>query len=180
MMSLERARPFKNYMVHRILDRVERLGLTVVIHTGVQAGIGNVVTNSNAVALTNLFMKYPGNRFHLLHANYPYMQEAACLAKQFPNVTLDLTWVNIIVPAGAREGLSHFLDMVPVNKIHGFGGDFLFPECIYGALEVARENIAHVLSEKVETGHMTETQAVTVARKLLNENIQKIFTFRNA
>ncbi|MFC1509073.1 amidohydrolase family protein [Candidatus Omnitrophota bacterium] len=172
--SLDEGRPFKNYMVHRVLDRAERLGLPIIIHTGVQAGIGNSVTNSNAVALSNLFAKYPTVKFHLLHANYPYMKEAACLAKQFTNVTLDLTWVHIIVPAGAREGLSHFLDTVPVNKIHGFGGDVHFTECVYGTLEVARENIAHVLAEKVETGNMTETQAVETAHKLLQKNIMNI------
>jgi len=66
---------------------------------------------------------------------------------------------------------------VPVNKIHGFGGDYLVPVNVWGALEVARENIAHVLADKVETGSMTEKQAFTIAQKLLNRNAQEIFNF---
>ena len=105
------------------------------------------------------------------------MEEAVCLAKQFPNVSLDLAWVQVIVPQGARTGLSHMLDAVPVNKIHGFGGDYMVPLNIWGALEMARENIAIVLSEKVENGHMTESDAVDIAWKLLNRNAQDIFSF---
>lgn len=176
-LSYAEARPFENFIMHRMLDRAEEHGFPVLVHTGIQTYMSNEVVNSRATLLTNLFMKYPKIDFHLLHCNYPWMAEAACLAKQFPNVSLDLTWVHIIVPQGAREGLSQMLDMVPVNKIHGFGGDYLVPENVWGALEVARENIAHVLADKVEIGHMTDTQAIDVANRILHENAQRIFPF---
>jgi len=175
--SFAEARPYENFIFHRILERAEEYGIPVIIHTGIQAYIQNEIANSRAALLTNLFRKYTKLHFHLLHSSYPWMGEAACIAKQFPNVSLDLTWVQVIVPEGAREGLSHMLDMVPVNKIHGFGGDYLVPVNVWGALEVARENIAHVLAGKVETGFMTETQALDIAQKLLNRNAQEIFNF---
>ena len=142
-----------------------------------QAFFRKELGNSRASLLTNLFLKYPKINFHLLHSSYPWMYEAASIAKQFPNVTLDLTWVHVIVPQGARDGLSHMLDMVPLNKIHGFGGDYCVPVNIWGALEVARENIAAVLAEKVEVGAMTETAAVEIAVKMLNSNALEIFNF---
>ena len=175
-MTFTEARPFENFIVHRVLDRAEEQGLPVIVHTGVQAFVRDEVSHSRALLLTNLFRKYSRLKFHILHSSYPWMDEAVCLAKQFPNVTLDLTWVHVIVPAGAREGLSHMLDAVPVNKIHGFGGDYMSPLNIRGALEVARENIAHVLSEKVEIGHFTEKEAVDTANKLLNTNAREIFS----
>ena len=70
------------------------------------------------------------------------------------------------------------IDMVPANKIHGFGGDYLVPESVWGTLEVSRENIAHVFTDKVETGHMTETQAIIFAHKILHENAERIFRLR--
>lgn len=176
-LSYSEARPFENFVMHRMLDRAEEHGFPVMVHTGIQTHMGNELGNARVGLLTNLFMKYPKIRFHLLHSSYPWMKEAACLAKQFHNVSLDLTWVHIVVPEGAREGLSHMLDMVPVNKIHGFGGDALVPENIWGALEIARENIMYVLAENVALGQMTETQAVGVAHKLLHENARKIFQF---
>ena len=176
-LSSQESRPLENFITHRVLDRAEEHHFPVIIHTGIQTYPRNILGNSRAILLTNLFLKYPKIRFHLLHSSYPWMKEAACLAKQFPNVSLDLTWVHVIVPEGAREGLSHMLDMVPVNKIHGFGGDYLMPFNVWGALEVARENITHVLAEKVTTGHMTETQAVEIAGKLFNRNAWEIFSF---
>ncbi len=174
-LSYAEARPFENFVVHRMLDRAEERGIPVIVHTGIQTHMGNEVANSRALLLTNLIMKYPKIRFILLHSGYPWIKETACLAKQFKNVLLDLTWVHIIVPAGAREGLAHILDMVPVNKIHGFGGDMMVPETIWGSLEVARENVAHVLAEKVERGDMTEAQAVGVAEKIMGKNATEIF-----
>ena len=174
-LSFEETRPFENFFMHRILERAEERHIPVIIHTGIQAFLHNELINSRAMLLTNLFRKYPKLRFHLLHSSYPWMEEAVCLAKQFPNVSLDLAWVHVIVPQGARTGLSHMLDAVPVNKIHGFGGDYMVPLNIWGALEMARENIAIVLSEKVENGHMTESDAVDIAWKLLNKNAHGIF-----
>jgi uncharacterized protein len=177
-LSGSEARPFENYMTHRVLERAEERDIPVIIHTGYQAFDNNDIEYSRVGRLTNLFRKFPKLRFHILHSSYPWMMEAASLAKMYPNVTLDLTWTQVIVPDGAREGLSHMIDMVPANKIHGFGGDYLVPESVWGALEVSRENIAHVLAAKVETGHMTEKQAVILAHKILHENAERIFWLR--
>ena len=174
-LTFKEARPFENFITHRVLDRAEEQGLPVIVHTGIQALVRDELLHSQAALLTNLFRKYSKIRFHILHSSYPWMDEAVCLAKQFPNVSLDLTWVQVIVPSGAREGLSHMLDAVPVNKIHGFGGDYMVPVNIWGALEVARENIAHVLADKIQTGYMTENEAVETARKILNGNAREIF-----
>jgi len=174
-LSYREARPLENFILHRILERAEKQNFPVIIHTGIQTHMGNEVGNSKASLLTNLFIKYPKLRFHILHCGYPWMYETACLAKQFANVTLDLTWVHIIVPQGARDGLSHMLDMVPVNKIHAFGGDYGVPENIWGALEIARRNLTYVLAEKIEKGIMTENQAIDIAEKLLSKNAESIF-----
>jgi predicted TIM-barrel fold metal-dependent hydrolase len=174
-LSFCEARPLENYMTHRVLERAEARGLPVIIHTGYQAFSNNDPDCSRVGLLTPLFMKYPRLRFHILHSSYPWTGEAACLAKMYPNVTIDLTWTQIIVPEGAREALAHMLDMVPSNKIHVFGGDHLVPESVWGALEVTRENVTHVLAEKVETGHITETRAVALAHKLFHENAEGIF-----
>jgi len=174
-LSFREARPFENWIVHRVLERAEAQGVPVIVHTGVQAYIRDTLAHSRVSLLNALFHKYPRLRFHILHSSWPWMGEAAGLAKLFPNVTLDLTWVHVIVPSGAREGLSQMLDAVPANKIHGFGGDYMSPVNIWGALEVARENIARVLAEKVGEGRMTEEDAADVAERLLNRNVREIF-----
>jgi len=43
---------------------------------------------------------------------------------------------------------------------------------------IARENIAKVLTEKVDEGILTEKQAVEIAEKLLRSNAEEIFLKR--
>jgi hypothetical protein len=92
------------------------------------------------------------------------------LVKNFPNVTADFCWMWIINPAAGRRALSEMLDSVPANKIHGFGGDFIFVEGSYGHAQMARREITRVLCEKVEDGRFSEDYAVQVARMLLRDN----------
>jgi len=174
-LSFREARPFENYMTHRVLERAEERGLPVIIHTGFQAFTNNDLNCARPGLLVNLIMKYPRLRFHILHCGYPWVGEAASLAKMYPNVTLDLTWTQVIVPEGAREGLLHILDMVPMNKIHVFGGDHLFPKLVPGALETARENVAHVLAERIGRSLLTEKRAIEIAHSLFHVNAERIF-----
>ena len=62
------------------------------------------------------------------------------------------------------------LDTVPANKIHGFGGDYIFVEGTYGHAVMARREIARVLCEKIEEGTFDEDYAVQVGRMLLRDN----------
>ena len=76
----------------------------------------------------------------------------------------------------ARNGLDEWLDMVPANKIIGFGGDtFLWIEWTIGDLIQARENIAAVLAKRVREGIFTEDYAIEVARMLLFDNPRDLY-----
>ena len=63
------------------------------------------------------------------------------------------------------------MDMVPMNKIIGFGGDYSRPvEKVYGHLVMAREDIATVLGRRVDRGLMSHDEAIVIARKWLLDN----------
>jgi hypothetical protein len=83
--------------------------------------------------------------------------------------------MHIISPNRSRTALSDWLDEVPVNKILGFGGDYLFVEGVYGHSVIARENIAKVLSLKVDDGIYSVEQAKKYASWLLRENATRLF-----
>jgi hypothetical protein len=85
-------------------------------------------------------------------------------------VTANFCWMWVINPAAARRALSDMLDAVPANKIHGFGGDYIFVEGAYGHAMVARREIPRVLCEKVEEGRFTEEYALEVGRMILRDN----------
>ena len=163
-------KPLEDYIVHYVLKKCLQYSLPVKIHTGLQEGNGNMLANSRASLLNNIFMKYPKNRFDIFHISWPYTDELAALAKNFQNVWVDFCWAWIISPSAARRALHTMLETVPANKIHGFGGDYIFVEGSYGHAAIARREITRVLAEKVEEGTFGEDRALRLAHMLLREN----------
>jgi hypothetical protein len=173
--SMKEAKPLQDYMMHRVIQLASEYGLPVQIHTGLQEGFGNVISNSNPLDLTNLIEEYSDVRFDIFHGGYPYIGELATLAKNFSNVYIDMCWLHAISPYRARCALSEWIETVPVNKIIGFGGDYSFVEGTYGHSVLARQNIAKVLSEKVDEGVMGIEDAKIVGRRLLRDNALNLF-----
>ncbi|HOS43013.1 MAG TPA: amidohydrolase family protein [Armatimonadota bacterium] len=166
---------FEDFIMHYLCRKCGEYGIRMKFHTGLQEGNGNLITNSRAALLANLFMKYPRTGFDIYHISYPYQEELATLAKNFPNVTVDFCWMWIINPAAGRRALSDMLDTVPASKLHGFGGDFIFVEGSYGHAAIARREIARVLAEKVEEGRFGEEYAARVGTMLLRDNALENF-----
>lgn len=177
--AAEEIKAWQDYMMHRVLDLCDEFTLPMQIHTGLQAGNGNVITNSNPTHLVNLFIEYPDVDFILFHGAYPYGGELATLAKNFPNVFIDMCWTPIISPSYSIRYLHEWLETVPANKIMAFGGDFSVVEAIYGHSVMARQVVARVLAEKVADGYFTEEEAITVAQRLLHDNALEVFQLDN-
>lgn len=169
----------EDFIMHYLCRKCGEYKLRMKFHTGLQEGNGNIITNSRAALMSNLFLKYPETPFDMYHISYPYQDELACIAKMFPNVTVNFCWMWIINPAAGRRALSEMLDTVPVNKIHGFGGDYIFVEGSYGHSVIARREITRVLCEKIEEGRFTEDYALKVADMLLRENPLENFMLRD-
>ena len=173
--SEDEFRAFQDYVVHYLVRLCGECGLVVKFHTGLQEGNGNLLANARPILLNNLFLQYPRVRFDLFHLGYPYHEEAGILAKVFPNVYADFCWVWIINPAAGRRILAEYLEMVPANKILGFGGDFITIEGCYAHAVMAKDNLARVLAEKVTDGAMSRGAASRVGRMLLRENAVELF-----
>ncbi len=178
-LSLSEMRAVQDYLLHFSLQQCTKYDLTVKFHTGLQEGNGNTIRNSRAALLSNLFFKYPQVRFDIYHIGYPYHEELLTLAKNFANVAIDFCWMWIINPAAGRRALSDYLDAVPANKIHGYGGDFIFIEGTYGHAMMAKENIARVLADKVADGDMGADRAMKIGKWLLRDNAIAWFGLRD-
>ena len=168
--SWEEARPLQDYLVHQIIRLAIDHDLPIQIHTGLQEGNENLVTNSQPTHLTNLFIEYREAKFDVFHGGYPYMAELLALAKNFANVYLDLCWLYIISPSAAARMLHEAIETIPANKIFAFGGDFIIPEGSYGHSVMARQVVSRVLTEKVEEGWLTEEEAVRLGQQMLRDN----------
>jgi predicted TIM-barrel fold metal-dependent hydrolase len=167
--------PFQDYLVHLIVKEAERRNLPIQIHTGLQEGNENIITHSKPTHLINLFMEYRDAKFDIFHGGWPYSSELGALAKNFPNVYIDMCWMHIISNTRAQSALSEWLDEVPANKIMGFGGDYAFVEGVYGHIVIAKENISKVLASKVDNGAYSLDEAKKYARWLLRDNPIRLF-----
>ncbi|MBW1993962.1 MAG: amidohydrolase family protein, partial [Deltaproteobacteria bacterium] len=168
--SFFEAKPLQDYMMHQVIRCAIDRDLPLQIHTGLQEGNENIITNSNPTDLINLFVEYREARFDLFHGGYPFVHQWATLAKNFANVYADLCWVNLISPEMGRRLLHELIETVPGNKIMAFGGDSITVEIAYAHAKMTRQVVSRVLSDKVSEGYMSEDEAVRLARKILRDN----------
>lgn len=168
-------KPFQDYFFHHIIQRSLDYKVPVQIHTGIMAGNSVPITNSNPTLLVNLFLKYPKARFDIFHGGYPYTGEMATLAKNFPNVYLNMCWMHIISPTASINALKEWLETIPSNKIFAFGGDYLFVEGAYAHSKIARKGVGRVLRDMVDDGYFSEKEAIQIARRILFDNSKELY-----
>jgi predicted TIM-barrel fold metal-dependent hydrolase len=162
-------------MFYQLMDLALKHKEPVAIHTGLQAGKGNIIGNSNPVLLTNIFKEYPGINFVLYHGSYPFGGELSTLAKNYRNVYIDMNWVWSISPSYTERYLNEWLETVPVSRIMAFGGDAMVVENVYSELKIAKRIISDVLCNKVRNGYITEPEAKIIAKMILHDNAAKLY-----
>jgi len=177
-MTWQTAKPLQDYMVIKLLELADKHDLPVAIHTGIQTGNGNRLENSNPLLLANLFQDFPAVRFSLFHGSYPFGGELATLAKNYPNVYIDMCWLYAIAPSYSERYLHEWLETVPANKIMAFGGDYNNIENVYGELVVAKQIITRVLTDKVRERYMSEERAMAIAKMILHDNAVSFYKLR--
>ena len=174
-LGYEEMRPLHDYMIHQFVEIDGALDVPIVFHTGLQTSVGHNPDDSRPLRLWNLFHRYRKTDFVILHAGFPWMEEAAMLAKQYPNAYLDMAWAHLMSPEIATRALKTWVDMVPMNKVMGFGGDYGVVEKVYGHLTLARQNIACALAAKVETGALTLPRAKAWIQAILWDNPKRVY-----
>ncbi len=137
------------------------LGLPMALHTGVW----NDFRNNDVTNIIDLVKRNPDTRFDVYHLGIPRVRECINLVKNYPNAWLNLCWAHIVAPDMTVRTLKEALDMVPVNKIFAFGGDYvLFIEQAWGHLTMARENIALALGDRVDRNLLGMDEAREILR----------------
>lgn len=167
---------YQNYMMRHILRLLERKGIPLQLHTGMQDGHGNMLSNANPVLLSNLFIQYPGLQFILMHMAYPYWQELCVLVKNCPNVAMDMCWGFQVSPMAAKAVLRQALELVPINKICAYGGDSAFIDAVYGSQRQTRRVVGEVLYDMMDAGKLEgQEEALALAEMLLYQNPYRLF-----
>lgn len=165
--------PLRDYVHDEIIAYAGKLGLTVAVH----AGYWGDFRRATPLNLIPEIIRHPEVRFDVFHLGYPWIRETLMLAKGFSNVWINLCWAHIISECAATDAIDEALDLLPVNKILAFGGDFGTEsvECVCGHLAMSRENTALALSRRIESNRLSEDQAIEIAKRWYWDNPVELY-----
>lgn len=175
LVSKEEKKALEDFMFHHVVKKSIEYNLPVQIHTGYFAGNGNMLSNGDPVALTNLFLQYPKAKFVLFHGGYPWTEAYTALGKMFPNVYLDLVWLSQLSKQTAVRTFDEMLDAVPYNKIFMGAGDCQLIEGAVGALQFDKEVAVEVLTDRIIQGSMSEQIAADILDMVFSRNAIDLF-----
>jgi predicted TIM-barrel fold metal-dependent hydrolase len=170
--KLAQPNPLRDYVVDEAVRYATQLDMVIAVHTGYWGDFRLL----DPLHMIPILQRHPNTRFDMYHLGYPWVRESLMLGKGFPNVWLNFCWTHIISQRFATEALDEAIDLVPMNKLLAFGGDYNLPvEKVYGHLVMAREDIATVLAGRIASGQMSESQALELAKKWLWDNPKELY-----
>lgn len=128
------------------------------------------------MAYADLFRRFPEVDFTVSVLSMAWAHELATFAWIFPNCKPSGHWWYANIPVHIEYELRARLEAVPKVKLIGYYSDMYKVEFGLPKFNMYRRILARVLArEFVESGRMTETQALDVARLLLRDNVKRIF-----
>lgn len=172
---VEFPRKVQDFMMHRVLSSLRGRGIVIQFGTGMQNDNRNILNNATPINLNNLFEHYQDVKFDILGIGWPYWREVVALTKMYPNVTINFSGSHVVSTLSCIECLKECIDTLPLNKIIGFGGNYLFFDGIYAQLETAKDNIARALSQLIEYGVLDMENAMMVAEAILYKNPKRLY-----
>jgi len=168
------ATQFEDFILRVIVERAIENDLPIQIHTGMQAGNGNILNNANPLHLNNLFLEYPEAKFDVFHGGIPFTEELGILSKTFPNVYINLCFMPQLSDTFTKHALSTLIDLVPGNKFL-WGGDCYHVEVFYGTMLISKKVVAEVLAQKVSDGCFGMNAALDLSKKIFRDNALKLY-----
>ena len=162
----------RDYLFDKCLDVAAAADVPVAVHTGYWGDFREL----DPKLMLSFAARRRDVRFDMFHLGMPMMRDAALIGKNLPNVTLNLCWCAVISQVQTSRMLDELIDLVPVNKIIAFGGDYRAAvQKVYGHLVMAREVVASVLARRIEAGDFDGEYALRLARMWFCENPSRIY-----
>ena len=162
----------RDYVLNETIELGTGQDLVICVHTGYWGDFRTL----DPLHMIPLLERHQDTRFDIYHVGYPWVREALMLGKGFHNVWLNLCWTHIISQRFAMDALDEAIDLVPMNKILAFGGDYGTPvEKTYGHLVMAREDVARVMAPRIQRGQFSEDQALQIIKRWFWDNPKELY-----
>jgi predicted TIM-barrel fold metal-dependent hydrolase len=165
----------RDYLFDKCLDVAAESGVPVAVHAGYWGDFRKL----DPGCIFSYALRRRDVRFDLYHLGMPMVHVASFIGKVLPNVSLNLTWCPVISQTLTARTLSEVLDLVPLNKVSAFGGDYrVAVHKVYGHLTMAREVVAAVLAERVQAGDFDRAEALRIAKLWMHDNPARVYALR--
>ncbi len=167
------AKPVRDRLLARTLEVASESGVPVHIHSG-GGDPDSLVPHARPSGLFDLLKRHPQQPVLLIHAGWPWTDEAAFMASILPHVYLDLSigipWASLAIDRLIETALG----VAPPSKVLYGSDEASEPEVAWFSAHVAREALARVLRRGVEQRWMTESQADGIGRDVLAGNCRHL------
>jgi predicted TIM-barrel fold metal-dependent hydrolase len=169
-------KPLIDFLITQALEIAAKYRMPVQFHTG----FGDPDLDlrlANPLYMRSLLedRRFRNAPIVLLHASYPYAQEAGYLASVYPQVYLDFGLaVPFLSVAGMRSTVQQLLELAPTSKLMYSSDAHNIPELYYLGAKWGREVLGQVLDGAVKDSDLTAKEAESVARAILCENARAL------
>ena len=160
-----------------VLEMTQELNFTVHIHTGCTGNPIDLINNADPYVLEPVLRdhRYFASRIVFLHGNPPSFGHNAWVTHGYPNVWMDLGWSLPWLSMNMDNILEEVLSMAPHSKIMFGSGQHDHAEASWLAARIAKASLARVLDKQVQSGLLSEEQAVETAEQLLYKNAMDLY-----
>jgi hypothetical protein len=167
------AKPVRDRLLRRTLEVAQKRGLPLHIHCG--GGDPEVALPHARPAGLFEFVSAAANApIVLIHAGWPWVEEAAFIASIMPVVYLDMSVMMPWASLAIDQKLEVLLGAVPTNKVMYGSDEASEPEVIWLSAHVGRRALTRVLSRAVQHEWMDANQALEVAVGVLAANALRL------
>jgi hypothetical protein len=167
------AKPVRDRLLERTLAVASATGVPVHIHSG-GGDPDSLVPHARPAGLFDLLKRHPQQPVLLIHAGWPWTDEAAFMASILPHVHLDLSigipWASLAIDRLIETALG----AAPPSKVLYGSDEASEPEVAWFSAHVAREALARVLGTAVERRWMTSAQATGIGEDVLAGNCRRL------
>jgi predicted TIM-barrel fold metal-dependent hydrolase len=156
----------------------QALNVPVHLHSGITGGVWDgPIGNADPFLLAPLLRDpaYRSSRIVLLHAGYPWIEQASLMAHAFPQVWVDISWVTPWTSLRAVECMRAFFAAAPLSRLMIGSGGHGTPEVAWLAAIVAKIALSTVLDEAVALGLMAAKTAESTAGMVLHDNAARLY-----
>jgi len=169
----------RDYLVCLGIEKSINLGVPFQIHTGIGDSPYIDVRDANPLHLFEVITDEELGKAEivLVHAGYPYVEEAGFLANNYPNVYIDLSEMIPFVGTGMKDKMLQLLYMSPVTKIMYGSDGYNIPEIFWIAAIWGKRAISEALQELVRSEVIDEDYAYKAGSLILSKNTIKLYKF---